>query len=166
MRATHRTMQSAIGLSCLAVVASCLFLLRPAAAEGPPSNRNDKFMFGYYGGIRKGESLQPGSGLDAVTCYQMVRNYGVDWLWMQNQSMDKEGKLRDSVLELKKQVRIILRVTWWRNPAYADKYFPKGRFKPGQDGWDYINPDWIDLADDPEALKTALRIMDQQPVCR
>lgn len=119
-----------------------------AADPAPPSNRHDTFLFGHYGGIAKGEWLQ-NIPIEQLTCYEIDRNYGVDWAWVQGPRAMPDEPFREAIVELKDQVRIFFRLTWWRDKRFDPKYFQDGA----------KGPDWIDLADDPAALETVLQII-------
>jgi hypothetical protein len=129
------------------------------------SNSSDEFLWGYYGGISSNEYLYGPCGkiYCMMTSYEMCRNYGVDWAWIQLwRPLDDAAQA--SINELKSQVRIFGEVSWFKGfedvEWCKDKKYPEHLLYDPKYG--KLGPDWIDLAEDSQALEIAKKRIDYQ----
>jgi hypothetical protein len=125
-----------------------------------PSNRDDAFLAGSYGGINR-------IGMEGDT-YALYTSHGFDWIWLQHklvipQMLAGQGNER-LLVQVSKRTRILLRVLWWGNHRtlgdWQHELASFGIQPTTYGGEDLTGKDWIDLADDPALLEKAKRTVD------
>lgn len=125
-----------------------------------PSNRDDEFLAGSYGGVNR-------IGLEGDT-HSLYMSHGFDWIWLQHKLQIPQilaGQGADKMLaEVSKRCRVLLRVLWWGNHKtlgdWQHELNTYGIKPTTYGGEDLTGKDWIDLADDPELLAKAIRTID------